>query len=51
MKQLTKYVIAILLVVTALSSSMAQAAPGERGRNGRGVGGEVGMVHGEQKAG
>ena len=43
MKQFTKYLIAILLVVTALSSSnMANAAPGERGRGG--VGGEVTAV-------
>ena len=43
MKQFTKYLIAILLVVTALSSSnMANAAPGERGRGGGG--GEVTAV-------
>ena len=43
MKQFTKYLIALLLVVTALSSSgLAEAAPGERGR--RGAGGEVTAV-------
>lgn len=45
MKQLSKYLIALLLIITALgSSSLAEAAPGERGRNGRGGGGEVTAV-------
>jgi len=45
MKQLTKYLIALLLVVTALSSSsLAEAAPGERGPRRGGAGGEVTAV-------
>mgnify|MGYP000704678537 CR=1 FL=1 len=45
MKQLSKYLIALLLVVTALSSSsLAEAAPGERGPRGGGAGGEVTAV-------
>ena len=45
MKQLSKFLVAILLIITALgSSSLAEAAPGERGPNGRGGGGEVTAV-------